>query len=82
MFRPLYVALLLAGVSGPVAANTDLMTIYREAVLNSADLAAAEADALARQEALPQARSQLLPNLGIGAGAAREDLEIDNVGGD
>ncbi|MGI3131429.1 TolC family outer membrane protein [Halopseudomonas pachastrellae] len=82
MFRPLYVALLLAGVSGPAAANTDLMTIYREAVLNSADLAAAEADALARQEALPQARSQLLPNLGIGAGAAREDLEIDNVGGD
>ncbi|WVM94084.1 TolC family protein [Halopseudomonas pachastrellae] len=52
------------------------MTIYRQAVLNSADLAAAEADALARQEALPQARSQLLPNLGIGAGAAREDLEI------
>ncbi len=82
MFRPLYVALLLAGVSGPAAANTDLMTIYREAVLNSADLAAAEADALARQEALPQARSQLLPNRGMGAGAAREDLEIDNVGGD
>ncbi|MED5493550.1 MAG: TolC family outer membrane protein [Pseudomonadota bacterium] len=82
MLRPLYVALLLAGASTQVAANTDLMTIYRQAVLNSADLAAAEADALARQEALPQARSQLLPNLGIGAGAAREDLEIDNVGGD
>ena len=82
MLRPLYVALLLAGASTQVAANTDLMTIYRQAVLNSADLAAAEADALARQEALPQARSQLLPNLGIGAGAAREDLEIDNVGGE
>lgn len=82
MLRPLFAALLLAGVSGHVAANTDLMTIYQEALLNNADLAAAQADARARQEALPQARSQLLPNIGIGAGAAREDLQIDGVGGD
>lgn len=82
MLRPLTVALLLAGVSAQAAANTDLMTIYQQAVLNSADLAAAEADAMARQEALPQARSQLLPNIGVGAGASRQDLEIDNVGGD
>ena len=47
MLRPLYVALLLAGASTQVAANTDLMTIYRQAVLNSADLAAAEAGASA-----------------------------------
>ena len=82
MLRPLFAALLLAGVSGHVVANTDLMTIYQEALLNNADLAAAQADARARQEALPQARSQLLPNIGIGAGAAREDLEINGVGGD
>lgn len=82
MLRPLTVALLLAGVSAQAAANTDLMTIYQQAVLNSADLAAAEADAMARQEALPQARSQLLPNIGVAAGASRQDLEIDNVGGD
>ncbi|MEH6492231.1 TolC family outer membrane protein [Halopseudomonas sp.] len=82
MLRPLFAALLLAGVSSPVAANTDLMTIYQEALLNNADLAAAQADARARQEALPQARSQLLPNIGIGAGAAKEDLEINGVGGD
>ena len=31
MLRPLFAALLLAGVSGHVAANTDLMTIYQEA---------------------------------------------------
>ncbi|MEL0167845.1 MAG: TolC family outer membrane protein [Pseudomonadaceae bacterium] len=82
MLRPLTVALLLAGVSAQAAANTDLMTIYQQAVLNSADLAAAEADAMARQEALPQARSQLLPNIGVAAGASRQDLDIDNVGGD
>ncbi len=82
MLRPLFAALLLAGVSGHVAANTDLMTIYQEALLNSADLAAAQADTRARQEALPQARSQLLPNIGIGAGASREDIDIDGVGGD
>ena len=82
MLRPLFAALLLAGISGPVAANTDLMTIYQEALLNNADLAAAQADARARQEALPQARSQLLPNIGIGAGAAKEDLQINGVGGD
>jgi outer membrane protein len=82
MLRPLFAALLLAGVSSPVAANTDLMTIYQEALLNNADLAAAQADARARQEALPQARSQLLPNIGIGAGAAKEDLQINGVGGD
>ncbi|MEH6564966.1 MAG: TolC family outer membrane protein [Halopseudomonas sp.] len=82
MLRPLFAAVLLAGVSGHVAANTDLMTVYQEALLNNADLAAAQADARARQEALPQARSQLLPNIGLGAGAAREDLQIDGVGGD
>ena len=82
MLRPLTVALLLAGASAHAAANTDLMTVYQQAVLNSADLAAAQADALARQEALPQARSQLLPNLGVAAGASRQDLDIDNVGGD
>ena len=57
MLRPLYVAIVLAGFSGQVAAQADLMTVYQEALIHSADLAAAEADSLARQEALPQARS-------------------------
>ncbi|QJD59005.1 TolC family outer membrane protein [Pseudomonas sp. gcc21] len=83
MLRPLYVAVLMVGLSsGQAMAKTDLLTIYREAVENSADLAAAEADTLARQEALPQARAQLLPNIGAAAGAARERLEIDGVGSD
>ncbi len=83
MLRPLYVAVLLAGLSsGQVVAKTDLLTVYQEALANSADLAAARADTLARQEALPQARSLLLPSVGIGAGAARERIDIDGLGSD
>src|SRR5690554_7628892 len=82
MFRPIYLAVVLAGLSAPVLAQSDLMTIYQEALLNSADLAAAEADALARQEVLPQARSLLLPSIGLGAGLAKEYVDIDGVGSD
>jgi outer membrane protein len=82
MLRPLYIAVVLAGLSGPALAQSDLMTIYQEALLNSADLAAAEADALARQEVLPQARAQLLPSLGIGAGLAKEYVDVDGAGSD
>ncbi|HDZ57050.1 MAG TPA: channel protein TolC [Pseudomonas xinjiangensis] len=82
MLRPLFVAVLLAGLSGQALAKTDLLTVYQEALLNSADLAAAAADSLARQEALPQARALLLPSIGLGAGAAREHFEIDGVGSD
>lgn len=83
MLRPLFVAVLLAGLSsGQALAKTDLLTIYQEAVANSADLAAAEADALARQESLPQARAQLLPSIGAAAGTARERLHIDGMGSD
>lgn len=82
MLRPLYVAIMLAGISGQAVAQADLMTVYQEALLYSADLAAAEADSLARQEALPQARSLLLPNIALGAGVARERLEIEGQGSD
>ncbi len=44
MLRPVFVAVLLAGLSGTALAQSDLMTIYQEALLNSADLAAAEAN--------------------------------------
>ncbi|MCO5786537.1 channel protein TolC [Pseudomonas sp. G11-1] len=82
MLRPLYIAVVLASLSGPALAKSDLLTIYQEALLNSADLAAAEADALARQEALPQARAQLLPNIGLGAGVARERVDVEGLGSD
>src|SRR5690554_7629632 len=82
MFRPIYLAVVLAGASGSALAQSDLMTIYQEALLNSADLAAAEADALARQEILPQAKAQLLPNIGLGAGVARERVDVEGAGSD
>ena len=82
MLRPLYVAIVLAGFSAQVAAQADLMTVYQEALIHSADLAAAEADSLARQEALPQARSLLLPNIGLGAGVARERIDVEGQGSD
>ncbi|PKM31911.1 MAG: channel protein TolC [Gammaproteobacteria bacterium HGW-Gammaproteobacteria-11] len=82
MLRPLYLAILLAGFSSQALAENDLMSVYEEALANSADLAAAQADALARQEALPQARAQLLPNIGLGAGTSRERIDIDGVGSD
>lgn len=82
MLRPLYVAVVLASLSSPALAKSDLLTIYQEALLNSADLAAAQADALARQEALPQARAQLLPNIGLGAGMARERVDVEGLGSD
>src|SRR5690606_27373489 len=82
MFRPIYLAVVLAGASGSAMAQSDLMTIYQEALVNSADLAAAEADALARQEILPQAKAQLLPNIGVRARAARERMDGEGAGSD
>tara|TARA_R110000796_G_scaffold63377_9_gene146678 strand:- start:32010 stop:33503 length:1494 start_codon:yes stop_codon:yes gene_type:complete len=82
MLRPLFVAVLLAGLSGQAMAKTDLLTVYQEALANSADLAAAQADALARQEVLPQTRALLLPNVGVGAGVARERIDVGVAGSD
>lgn len=82
MLRPLFIAFLLAGLSSQAMAKTDLLSVYQEALANSADLASAEADALARQEVLPQTRALLLPNIGLGAGVAREKIEVDGAGND
>lgn len=82
MLRPLFVAILLTGLSAQAMAKTDLLTVYQEALANSADLAAAQANSLARQEVLPQTRAQLLPNVGIGAGVAREEIDVDGLGND
>lgn len=56
-----------AWAEGPLASHTDLMSVYREAAANNADLAASRADYAARSEAVPQARAGLLPNLSAGA---------------
>jgi outer membrane protein len=71
MLRRLSLAVAVAAASSaavwaaetPQSSKTDLVSVYQEAVNNNAALAAARADYLARIEAVPQARSALLPNL-------------------
>jgi outer membrane protein len=46
-------------------ARNDVLQLYREALQNDATYAAARAQQLATQERVPQARSALLPNLGL-----------------
>jgi outer membrane protein len=83
-----YAKLLAAAVAGllasgaqaaiaPLASQTDLMSVYQQAVENNADLAASRADFAARQEGVPQARAGLLPNLSAGADVndSRQALE-------
>ena len=61
----------------PLASKTDLVSVYNEAVLNNADLAAARADYAARKEIVPQARAGLLPNLSGGADMSSVRTAID-----
>lgn len=58
---------LASAATAPLASNTDLVSVYQEAVLNNADLAASRADYAAQSEIVPQARAGLLPNLSAGA---------------
>ncbi|SDO86714.1 TolC family outer membrane protein [Pseudomonas jinjuensis] len=56
-----------APAASPLPTKTDLISVYKDAVDNNSDLAAAQADYLARKEAVPQARSGLLPQINAGA---------------
>ncbi|WP_440467492.1 TolC family outer membrane protein [Pseudomonas sp. YH-1] len=93
MLRRLSLAVAVAATTGfawaaqpaPAApslpSKTDLINVYKDAVDNNADLAAAQADYLARKEAVPQARSGLLPQINAGAdvGSSRTSLDTPNV---
>lgn len=70
-----------APAASPLPTKTDLISVYKDAVDNNADLAAAQADYLARKEAVPQARSGLLPQINAGAdvGNSRTSLDTPNV---
>ena len=50
----------------PVSARSDLLSVYEQAALNNADLAAARAEFNALKERVPQAKAGLLPNLSGG----------------
>ena len=63
-------ALLAAAVlAAPLAAAEDLLQVYRDARQNDPTLAAAQANWVALQERLPQARALLLPNVNLTAAA-------------
>ncbi len=70
----LAIPLALAALAGATPAfGEDLLQIYREAQLNDPQVAAARANWVATQERVPQARSQLLPNVGLSASANAND---------
>ena len=85
MLRQLSLALAVAAaISGPalaaempLATRSDLVTVYQEAALNNADLAAARADFQARREIVPQARAGLLPNLSAAAAASDTRTKVN-----
>ena len=65
-------------VDAPLSAKTDLVTVYKDAVDNNADLAAARANYEAQREAVPQARSGLLPQINGGATADDTRTKLDD----
>lgn len=67
----LIVAALAAVTLSPVAMAEDLLTVYREAQANDASFAAARFGLEAGREQIVQARSQLLPTVGLEAGVNR-----------
>lgn len=70
-----------AETAPPLSNRTDLVSVYRQAVENNADLAAARAQYQAIQEVVPQARSGLLPNLSAGAETSRTRTDVDTSAG-
>ncbi|MDN6855682.1 TolC family outer membrane protein [Pseudomonas sp. CAN2814] len=93
MLRRLSLAVAVAATTGfawaaqpapaatPLPTKTDLISVYKDAVDNNADLAAAQADYMARKEAVPQARSGLLPQINAGAstGSTRTSLDTPSA---
>ncbi|MCB1887976.1 MAG: TolC family outer membrane protein [Rhodocyclaceae bacterium] len=57
----------LIGLSMPAAWGMDLLEVYREALANDAQFAAARAQAEAGRETAVQGRAGLLPNIGLSA---------------
>ena len=89
MPRTLTLALAVAALSGSAWAETapmlaprsDLVSVYRQAVENNADLAAARAQFEAIRETVPQARAGLLPNLRAGAELSDTRTQVDTSAG-
>lgn len=56
----------------------DLLELYQMSIVNDAELAAANAASLSRQEVIPNTRAQLLPNILLSANANRTRRDNDN----
>jgi len=59
------------------AGASDLLQIYKEALVNDAQFGSARAAKLAGQERSVQGRSSLLPNVGLSAGVTKTHSEFD-----
>ncbi len=65
---------MVAALCGPPAAAEDLLQVYRQALDSDPVLKAAVASREAAQEAKPQARALLLPNVGVNAEQGRTSV--------
>jgi outer membrane protein len=72
-FKPLILALSVAFSSAAFGGN--LSDAYRAALVHDASYAAAQSAYRAAQERIPQARSALLPNIGLNANTRYNDVE-------
>ncbi|MDQ8022608.1 MAG: TolC family outer membrane protein [Moraxellaceae bacterium] len=70
-------ALLLGALAATGTQAADLLDVYREAVANDAQYAAARAQLEAGKEKLPQGRAGLLPNIGLAAGTSYNMVDAD-----
>ncbi|MDD3354928.1 TolC family outer membrane protein [Zoogloea sp.] len=77
-FRKPLLALALAGFTLPAAA-LDLSEAYRLALEQDAAYKAAQAEADARREVLPQARAQLMPNVSMNLSRSRNHTDRDSL---
>jgi len=73
MKRVLFV--LVASLLAPLAWSADLLEVYRDAVANDAQFAAARQEFIAGQERTIQARAGLLPNIGGSANVTRNRVD-------
>src|SRR6185295_11916417 len=71
------IAILVGTLLAGQAFAADLLTIYREALIQDSTYAGAKAQYIGTQERLPQARALLLPNINFGAGAHYNDVNAD-----
>ncbi|MDR2613733.1 MAG: TolC family outer membrane protein [Candidatus Accumulibacter sp.] len=80
--RPVFRLSLLLGLAclGARAFCSDLTQVYREALANDAQYAAARAALEAEREKLPQGRAGLLPTIGATASSAWNDNRVHNDG--